>query len=181
MHVTPEDCRALVELRDGRQLHIRAVRPDDKVALLGEFHRLRPSSVRSRFFSSKKELSPDELRYFTEVDFSTHVALVAELRDGSGLRPVGIGRMIRTGEAGRAELALTVAEGLHGLGIGTMLMQQLVRLAAALEVRHLDASVLVENQDMLDVFRRSGLPMHTYSEEGTVTVTLDVVGAEAPL
>lgn len=177
MPVTPEDCRATVGLPDGRELHIRAIRPSDGPVLLEEFHRLSPASVRARFFSSKKEMSAEEVRYLTEVDFVDHVALVAELPGAGGPRAAGVGRMVRGEAPDHAEVALTVAEGQRGLGIGTALLDQLVRLAPAMGVRHLDASVLVENHDMLELYRRTGLPMRTGSEEGTALLTLDLDGA----
>ena len=37
-------------------------------------------SVRFRFLGAKKDLTPAELRYFTELDFSGHVGLVAVRR-----------------------------------------------------------------------------------------------------
>jgi len=82
-------------LPDGRCLYIRAIRPSDRKRLHDEFHKLSAASVRDRFFNVKLDLTPQELTFFTEVDFSMHVALVAELEIGSGRRPVDVGRFVR--------------------------------------------------------------------------------------
>ena len=66
-----------VVLRDGSAVLIRPVRSGDAPLLADGFARL---SVRSRqlwFLGPKQELSPAELRYFTEVDHHDHEALGA--------------------------------------------------------------------------------------------------------
>src|SRR5262249_6362556 len=69
-------------LRDGGSIHIRAIRPDDMQRLLDLFERLSSRSVYFRFFQTKQRLTDAELRYFTELDFTRDVALVATLRVG---------------------------------------------------------------------------------------------------
>ena len=69
-----------VVLQDGRSVLIRAIRPDDKQRLLDGFHRLRGKSIYFRFFSAKKELTEMELKYYTEVDFEHHVAIVSTIK-----------------------------------------------------------------------------------------------------
>lgn len=98
-------------LRDGSSIHIRAMRPDDKQRLL-EFHsRLSDESIYFRYFSFKRTLSEQDLRYLTELDFDRRVALVATLR-GEGLRAddaseriIGVGRYTVIEPAGQAEPA----------------------------------------------------------------------------
>ena len=79
-------------LLDGRPVLVRAIRPEDKAMLREGFRRLSPQSVYLRFFQAKKELSEAELRYLTEVDFQSHVALLVIL-DEEGPE-LGIGRTI---------------------------------------------------------------------------------------
>src|SRR5919198_5303239 len=79
-------------LRDGGSVHIRAIRPDDKQRLLALFERLSSRSVYFRFFQTKQRLTDEELRYFTELDFVRHVALVATLRERDAEHIIGVGR-----------------------------------------------------------------------------------------
>src|SRR5947208_15700965 len=89
-------------LRDGGSIHIRAIRPDDKQRLLALFTRLSSRSVYFRFFQTKQRLTDEELRYFTELDFTRDVAIVAALREGQEEHIIGVGRYFRIDENGQA-------------------------------------------------------------------------------
>lgn len=162
-------------LPDGRIVHIRAIRPSDRKKLHEEFHKLSSSSVRERFFNVKLELTPKELTYFTEVDFSMHVALVAELQCGTQLQPAGVGRFVRYPEQpDHSEFAITVSDEMHGQGIGNLLLKQLIQCARELGVHHLDASVLPQNARMTNLLHHSGLPIESKIEDGIVTYSLAI-------
>ena len=66
-----------VVLRDGSKVVIRPVQRDDAPLLADGFARLSPRSRRLRFLRTKDELTPAELRYFTDVDHHDHEALGA--------------------------------------------------------------------------------------------------------
>ena len=160
-------------LPDGRTVHLRAIRPGDRENLRQGFQQLSQTSVRDRFFSVKLNLTPNELTYFTEVDFLHHVALVAELQDGTQLRPVGVGRFVRcTDQPDHSEIALTVIDELQGKGIGKVLLYRLIECARELGVRHLDATVLAQNTRVSKMLSKTGLPLHATIEDGIKTISL---------
>jgi len=160
-------------LPDGRNLHLRAIRPDDRENLRRGFLQLSKASVRDRFFSVKLDLTPSELSYFTEIDFLHHVALVAELQDGTQLRPVGVGRFVRNSDQpDHSEIALTVIDELQGKGIGKLLLYRLIDCARELGVRHLDATVLAQNTRVSKMLSKTGLPIQATIEDGIKTLSL---------
>ena len=70
---------------------------------------------------NKNELSPAELRYFTEIDHHDHEALGAV--DRANGRGVGVARYVRSLEDSQtAELAVTVVDEWQGRGLGTELV-----------------------------------------------------------
>jgi RimJ/RimL family protein N-acetyltransferase len=167
--------RADVTLRDGTAAILRAIRPDDKRELQHGFDHLSAQSIYHRFFQTKHALTPEDLRYLTEVDFTTHVALVAEVVAQHGLRPVGVGRFVCG--AGRApsdhaELAFTVSDEFQGRGVATLLLRHLAAIARQLGYRRFVAEVMPDNQPMLDVFQHSGLPMLETVRGGVTHVEL---------
>ncbi len=175
MHRISSSYHARETLPDGRIVHIRAIRPDDREKLQEEFHKLSAASVRERFFNVKQDLTPKELTYFTEVDFSMHVALVAELECESRLHPVGVGRFVRNQEnPDHSEFAITVSDKMHGQGIGKLLLRQLIHCARELGVQHLDASVLPQNARMTNLLHHTGLPLESKIEDGILTYTLAI-------
>ena len=180
MDVTPDELRryaARERLRDGRGLLIRAIRPEDKAALEEGLRRLSDDSAYSRFFSVKREPSRSELVYFTEVDFSRHVALVASVEEAPQII-VGVGRYIVGDglERGRvAEIAFAFDDAHQGLGIATILLGHLVKIARTAGIAAFSASVMADNSKMLRVFARAGLPAERKQEGGEVEVRLSLV------
>ena len=75
-----------VVLRDGSPVLIRPVQGSDAPLLADGFARLSARSRRMRFLTGKPQLSPAELRYFTEVGHHDHEAIGAlNPLDGRGV------------------------------------------------------------------------------------------------
>jgi RimJ/RimL family protein N-acetyltransferase len=164
-------------LRDGRQVTIRAIRPDDKGAMADALREVSPESLYRRTFSAKRDLSDDDLRRLTEVDFENVVALVVVMNEEDQDRIVGGGRYVRTGISGaamKAEVAFLIDDAHQGLGIGSRMFKHLVAIAHASGVTQFEAEVLPSNEGMLRLFLRSGLPMAQARTRDSVHVTIEL-------
>jgi GNAT superfamily N-acetyltransferase len=160
-------------LRDGRRVAIRALRPEDKDALLAAVGRIGTDSLYRRFFAVKRQFSENETDFFVNVDFVNHVALVAVVEeDGKPMITAG-GRYIVV-SPGQAEVAFAVIDQYQGQGLGTTLMRHLVAIARGAGLKELIADVLPDNRPMLKVFQKCGLAMSTRRESGSVHVTLQL-------
>jgi N-acetylglutamate synthase-like GNAT family acetyltransferase len=126
--------------------------------------------VYRRFFSVHPVLSPVEIRRFTHVDYVDRLALVVEEDD----RLIAVGRYERLPESSDAEVAFVVADACQHRGIGALLLQHLVVAALKAGITTFVAQTLAENHDMLDVFRHSGFPVVTTTEDGTVGVRFPI-------
>ncbi len=154
-------------LRDGAVCRFRPIKASDAPDLLDLFHRTGAESRYFRFFRMKDELTPDELAYFSTVDYQERMAFGAFLEG----ELIGIGRYDRAqDEEGVAEVAFLVADTHQGRGVGTALLQLLGSYARAHSVSSFRAFVLPENLQMMRVFRTSGYEMHRTLEEGVYTV-----------
>ena len=163
--------RADEVLRDGRRVTIRAFEPRDRQGLIDAFMRSGDESRYTRFFMSKRSLSEGEIKFFAEVNFTTHVALVAELEDGGRQVIAGGGRYV--GCAPRsAEVAFMIDDAHQGLGIGSLLMRHLVVCARSAELETLVAEVLPQNAAMLKVFERAGLEVQTRRQSGVLHLNM---------
>jgi GNAT superfamily N-acetyltransferase len=162
-------------LKNGAAVTVRAIRRDDAGIILRAFSNLDRESVYRRFFSPKKELSLAELEQLTDVDFSKVVALVVSTPSPAGEVLIGGGRYaVEDPESGAAEIAF-MTDGAHrGLGIASLILKHLVLVAREAGISRFDGEVLAENQPMLAVFRRSGLPMNVVRDGGTLHVTLSL-------
>ena len=148
--IAPEGKR--VVLRDGSQVLIRPVHSADAPLLADGFARLSATSRWMRFLTPKKELSPAELRYFTDVDHHDHEALGAlDHRDGRG---VGIARYIRHAEDPQAaHIAVTIVDDWQGRGLGTELLAQLSDRARQEGIHRFTALVAADNAAVAGLLR----------------------------
>ena len=171
MPTTPASYSAPETLRDGRAVEIRALRPDDRAAMVELAGRMSEEAQQLRFFTPKRGFSEQEIDYYVNVDFVSHVALVAAIDDGGAPRLVGGGRYI-VATPGSAEIAFGVDEACQGQGIASLILRHLAGIASDAGLRELVAEVLPQNTAMLKVFQRSGLPMRRRHEGGVVHVSL---------
>ncbi|HMH90898.1 MAG TPA: GNAT family N-acetyltransferase [Streptosporangiaceae bacterium] len=131
-------------LRDGSRVLIRPVQSADAPLLADGFARLSATSRWMRFLTPKKELSPAELRFLTDLDHHDHEALGAlDHRDGRG---VGVARYVRQADdPWGADVAVTIVDEWQGRGLGTELLARLSDRAREENIQRFTALVAAEN------------------------------------
>jgi acyl-CoA synthetase (NDP forming)/GNAT superfamily N-acetyltransferase len=92
-----------------------------------------------------------------------------EVTQSEVTRPAAVG-----GGPDSAEVAFAVADDLHHLGVGTLLLEHLAVLARRAGVRRFQADVLARNTEMLRVFEDAGLPLVRHADLDTVELSLDL-------
>ena len=157
-----------VPMLDGAVIVIRAIRLDDQERLHDHFKGLSEKSVYFRFMGIRRDLSPQDLKRLTELDFKNHVGLAATLTENGRERFIGVGRYICGADPTRAEVAFAILDGFQGRGIGTLLLEHLSLIADANGVTEFEADVLGENRQMLEVFAHSGFESHRTLDSGVV-------------
>lgn len=170
-----------IVLKNGHSLLLRAINQDDKQLLDDAFHRLTGKSIYFRFFSSKRKLTKKELKYFTEIDFEHHIAIVATIINGQKEEIIGVGRYIEREEKGPgkvAEIAFAIDDEHQHLGIGTMLFEHIVTIAHNNGISRLSADVLLENKNMSDIFKHSGFKLDISIELGVMHIEFNIAGQE---
>jgi RimJ/RimL family protein N-acetyltransferase len=144
----------VLELRDGSQVLIRQVQSADAPLLADGFARLSATSRWMRFLTPKKELSPSELSYLTDLDHHDHEALGAlDHRDGRG---VGVARYVRQADdPWGADVAVTIVDEWQGRGLGTELLARLSERAREENIRRFTALVAAENVAVAGLLRNA--------------------------
>ena len=126
---------------------VRGVEATDEAALSLFLSGLSPEARRMRFFSGGVNLA---WAAHQAADTATAgCGLVAH--DETGVL-VGHASFVPVGP-NRAEVAVEVADHLHGRGLGTILIERLAVIAEQRGITHFVAEVLCQNRAMLDVFR----------------------------
>jgi RimJ/RimL family protein N-acetyltransferase len=158
-------------LRNGRRIEIRALLPDDRNRLVEAVDHASQQSLYRRFFGAKRNFTEKEIRFFVNVDFINHVALVAVAEEDGHPAIVGGGRYVVIAP-GKAEAAFMVVDRYQGQGIGAVLMHHLSLIAREAGLRELTAEVLASNKAMLKVFEKCGLSLSAKTEATITHVSL---------
>jgi RimJ/RimL family protein N-acetyltransferase len=152
-----------VRLRDGVGVCIRRVIPADESDLHAFLGELCLEARRFRFFTAGANL--DTAAHWAAASGSDRLGLVVHDQEGV---LVGHAAFIQL-DAKSAEVAVEVADHLHGDGLGTILIERLAEIAEARGVKQFVAEVLPENQAMLAVFC-DGFDARVRLREGVDTV-----------
>jgi L-amino acid N-acyltransferase YncA len=137
----------LVRLRDGSSVTVRPVQAGDEGPLRAFLQDLCAEARRLRFFSGAVDI--DSAAQWAADVSEGRCGLVAHDEAGT---IVGHAAFIAL-DTKHAEVAVEVADDLHGCGLGTLLIERLAAIAERRGVAYFVAEVLCENRAMLDVFR----------------------------
>lgn len=170
----PSDFQAQWTLADGTKVTLRPIRPDDAPRLQALHRRLSPDSIYHRFLDPRPELPDDEARRLAAVDYHLRMAFVATLEVEGEERIIGVARYdaTRDPDAGEAEVAVVVEDAYQGQGLGSALLSLLGRYALKQGIQTFLATVHVQNQPVLRIIQRSGLPHEKRLEQAVWEVRI---------
>ena len=178
----PKELERDAPLKDGTVIHLRPIRPDDAPRLVALFDRLSQQTAYQRFFSVLKRLPPAYARVFANVDYRQRLAIVAERAAPAGPELIGVGRyepaeateiapgIVPTIVPTVVEVAFVVQDGWQGRGLGSILLDEVLRAAVARGVQKFRAFVLADNRRMLGLLARRTEITGRKLEEGVVSV-----------
>jgi GNAT superfamily N-acetyltransferase len=145
-------------LRDGTAVVVRPQTREDRPQLAEFFARLSPRSRYQRFFTGMPPKLPSRmLDALADVDGDRHVGLVAVCGD----RIVGAARYLRRPDTPAvADVAFTVADEVHGRGLGGLLMRELQAHARRRGIKRFAFDALATNDAALTVARSLGASLN---------------------
>ncbi len=149
----------------GEAITIRPIRLMDQ-AMEAEFVRgLSPETRRFRFLGSTRELSPDLLRSFCEVDGRHSMAFVATVRTDGRESEIGVARFAPNSAEDVREMAVTVADAWQHKGLGTALAEQLFAFAKGHGIRELYSVDSADNSSMRHLAADLGMTVRADPED----------------
>ncbi len=175
----PSQYESELILRDGTKLRIRPIRPDDAQAWVAFISRLSPHSKYLRFHNVIKGMGMEDALHFCTVDYKDTFALVAETLKGYPRSIVAIGRYSRLPGKEIAEFALVVEDIYQAKGIGTRIIECLIKEARGNGITTFEGDILAENVEMLTVLQDDDLHFTRELEAGVYHVTFPIVKKDA--
>ena len=161
------------KLKDGTQVLLRPIRPEDEPLEAELIKNLSEETKRFRFFQVIKDITHDMLVRFCNIDYDREMAIIAEYTDGNGKkRNVGVGRLIMDPTRKRGEFAVVVADDFQGKGLGTKLIDVLIEIAYEKGLETIYGVVMPENTRMIELCRKLGFDVRYTPEEVIVELNL---------
>jgi acyl-CoA hydrolase/RimJ/RimL family protein N-acetyltransferase len=145
---------------DGQvDIEFRLIRPDDTDRIKELFYGLSEESIYFRFLTPLRSLQRQTLQDFYNVDQDRDISVVAVIRDDTEAeteRIVGAGRYLLNRNTNEAEFALLIKDEYQNKGVGTFLLNHLMRIAKSKGVDAFIAYVHPQNQPMIRFLHRTG-------------------------
>jgi acetyltransferase len=154
-------------LRDGRSVHVRAMRPSDEAAILKAFERLSPEARYMRFMRVMGDPNIERLRAALESFPESGLGIVAIF--GSG-EIAGSAMFLIGGDRTSCEFATTVAGEYGGQGLGQALLTALIAAAKQRGLQEMEGFVLAKNRPMLKLAARLGFSLSPDPDDAAVRI-----------
>lgn len=167
------DLTYVMTLRNGAEVTVRAIRPDD-AERLQQFHaRLSSDTIVMRYFRAAPVLYSRDAHRLTHLDYDNRMALVATTGAGADEHIIGVVRYERI-TATEGELAFVVEDPWQGLSISSRVLARLLNYARERGFERMSAITLATNMRMRTVLAHAGYPFTSSYDEGCLTLTLDI-------
>lgn len=163
-------------LKDGTEVWLRPIRPDDAARLQAFHTRLSPDSIYLRWLAAHPVLSAAEAAQLSELDYQTRMAYVATTGAGEAEQIVGVARygLVQADNPAEAEAAVVVEDAYQSRGLGWALLGRLMQYARAMGVTTWVAEINAGNARMLRFIERGGLPVTRRLEGGAWQLRMDI-------
>ncbi len=143
-----------LKLPNGKTVEFRPLLPSDEFETRHFYYSLQEDSIYYRFFNKRKVFSRAMLqKQWAQVDYTKNMTIIGLMQFGKRKQIVAIGSYANLDEIS-AEVAFLVKERLHGMGIGSYLLEILETIAKENNYKQFVAMVLAENRKMLTVFKK---------------------------
>lgn len=149
---------------EGPRVTLRPIRPEDAEMEQAFVKSLSAETRYFRFMDTLRELTPQMLVRFTQIDYDREMAFVATVPEDGGEAEVGVARYVANPDGSSCEFALVIADGWQRRGLGRRMMEQLVDVARARGLRAMVGHVLAENRGMLTLCQKLGFGVSDSAE-----------------
>ena len=160
--------------KNGLELFVRPIRPEDAPLLLELFDNMSEQSRFNRFLHRVPILTSDVLARFTQIDYDRDLALVALGPSGKKTVMVGVTRLEGDPDGIEAEMAVVVGDPWHGQGVGALLMELGLKAASRRGLKKVWGIVLPENTGMLALAEHGGGLIEPIEDGKKLKVSFDV-------
>jgi acetyltransferase len=169
----PKKYEMLWSLKNGQEVLLRPIKPEDEPMWLEMFQSFSEESIRYRFFQILKD-TPHEVRVrYCNIDYDREIAIVAEIVEDGKRKILGVSRLNIEADGKNGEMAFIISDYWQGLGLGTKMVDYTLDIAKEMGVENVYAIMLQDNYRALSLTKKMGFNLE-YNNDGTVKGVLDL-------
>jgi acetyltransferase len=166
------------KMKDGNEVVIRPIRPEDEPLMIPFHEKLSERSVYLRYFQPLKltqRTAHERLTRICFIDYNREMALVAERKNDAGEPELlAIGRLSKIHGRDEGELAAVAIDDAQHKGLGTELYRRLIDVAREAKLKMLISNMLPENREMRALCVKLGFNMHSSLEDNMIRAELEL-------
>ena len=171
----PKRLEKTITINDGREFHMRPIRPEDEPRIADMVEASDPEDVRLRFFAPLRQLSHAAAARLTQIDYAREMALVATSGTGPDQKIYGVVRIAADPDNDKAEYGAMVRSDMKGHGLGYRLMNEIIDYARDQGLKVIHGDVLAENTTMLQMCDELGFERSPHPDDSSVvSVRIDL-------
>ncbi len=178
----PKEWERETVLKDGREVFMRPIRPEDEALYPDFFTEVTAEDLRLRFFAPIKDFSHAFLAKLTQLDYDRAIAFAA-IEKASG-KLLGVVRLHADPDHVNGEYAILLRSNLKGQGLGWKLMKLMIEWAKADGLEAVKGEILRENRTMISMCEALGFKVKSSPDDESIAevkLPLDSIGEAAAL
>ena len=161
----PQELEETITLR-GQSFLLRPIRPEDEPQHRIFVHHLTEEDIQMRFFSSIREFTHSDMARFTQIDYDRAMAFIATRPDASGQsETLGVVRYFADPDHHQAEFAMVVRSDLKGNGLGSALLDKMIRHCRLSGLDEIIGETMRINTPMIRLARKFGFEVSAADDE----------------
>ena len=169
----PKKYELLWKLKNGEDVLLRPIKPEDEPLWLEMFQNFSEESIRYRFFQLLKD-TPHEVRVrYCNIDYDREIAIVAELTEEGRRKILGVSRLSFEPDGKSGEMAFIVGDKWQNFGLGTKMVDYVLDIAKEMGVESVYSIMLSDNYRALSLTKKMGFDIE-YLSDGTVKGVLNL-------
>ena len=149
------------KMRNGTEVTIRPIRPEDEPLIIKFHHTISEESVYFRYFhliKLSRRIAHERLTRLCFIDYDRQIALVADHKNPRTQQHeiLAVGRLSKLRGKQEAEFAAIISDRHQCQGLGSELLRQLIQIGRDENLSKISAEILAENTAMQHVCKKLG-------------------------